>query len=106
MANWLPFLITGIATVLGSWLVARLGMAAARAKADIDRQLGSGELALKIANDLRAEQEADRRTIRDLRAAWRDHVRWDNNVLDEFRRIDPAGAAKMPSPPPLDFDSH
>jgi hypothetical protein len=104
MSSWLPFLITGIATVLASWFAARLGMAAARAKAEIDRELGSGELALRIASDLRSEQESDHRMIRDLRNAWREHVRWDRQVLTELRRLDPDGASKVPSPPTLEFD--
>ena len=111
MNDWLPALLTVLGSVSGAYLVARLGARSNKVKTDMERELGSGELALKIATDLRIEQVADRverqelvRKIRELRIAWRDHRQWDDELLAELIRIDPPAAKHLRPPPNLSFD--
>jgi len=112
-------LLTVALTLLGSYLVARLGSRAEARKAELaasveqakTKQAGDvsvGQLAMDIAT--RAETKADRLEKKvdrldgwrqEVQAWWPVHNRLDQIVMDELELLDPTFARRMPAPVPL-----
>ena len=120
-ATWL-YIIGTIATLIGSYLVARLGAKANTAKIVADKEAAAGQLALNreiaasqshdsagqlalnIANRLDAEVLDLRRWRNRVTRWWPEHDEWDDRVLQELHRLDPDGASRVGLPPRLPPD--
>lgn len=68
MNEWLPVLITGVLSLLASFLVARLSRQAQDAKTKVEQDQSSGRLAYDIARDLRVELQDHERQIAEQRS--------------------------------------
>lgn len=114
-----------IASVGGSFGVAKLNARAQNRRTEVDREVGAGELALQLAREAKADsaaaklestgaraeaQEAHREAGMAQRALHQtriwyltEHLPWDQAVMAVIERLDPTAADKLPPrrEPPL-----
>jgi hypothetical protein len=97
-AQWL-YLLGSVLTLIGAYLTAKLGAKANTVKAAADKEIGSGQLALSIANRLDREVVALRRFRNQIGRWWSEHEDWDDEVMRELVRLDPTVAKRMGNAP-------
>lgn len=104
--QWL-YVFGSILTVYGAWIVAKMGAKANAAKVVADKELGSGQMALDLARELREEVKSLRHFRNRVTRWWGDHEDWDDLVLEELERLDPGATSRVGRPPRLpDEDAH
>ena len=109
-SDWVPSVVGTTASIAVAYLTARGAMKASDGKAAVDRELGSGTLALEVARETRDELK----TVRaDLAAAteqvakltgyqrrtsrwWDRHLPWDLGMQAIATRHDPTAVTALP----------
>ena len=86
-----------------SYLTARLSRRAEDAKTQVDREVGSGQLALQIAQDAQQRIARLERWRGAVMRWWPLHERWDDSMEAAVRRATP-GAVIPPRPDPPIWD--
>lgn len=98
------YLVGTIVTLVGSYLVARIGAKANTAKVVADKEAAAGQLALNIANRLDREVLDLRRWQQRINRWWPDHDDWDDQVYAALHRLDPDVAKRIGPPPHMPPD--
>jgi hypothetical protein len=103
VAEWVAPTVTILGGVVAAWITGKFAFRASDSKVTVDKELGSGALALQIAERLDGEVKDMRRTLADVRLAWRQHLKWDDAVIDELETLDPGASRRLPERPELPF---
>jgi hypothetical protein len=98
------YLVGSVLTLAGAYLTARLGVRANQQKVEAERDIGSGQLALNIANRLDREVEVLRLWRGQVVRWWGRHEDWDAKVVQELDTLDPGARGRIGNPPAIPDD--